>query len=180
MLRTEQKLVLKAEQSQEQLDADVVRKFGALVEEFAGRQYLSRKQALIYLALNFYRRLLYAVTILVSSFDPAVTIILLIGQSYFYLAFIVSHDHLFKSRMRQFNETFNEFVIIATIYFVMCFVGYAMLDSEGRSYIGLVLVISQCVNFLINIAPVAVIMKLCRNLRLKVRRTRYQKHLLKK
>ena len=114
---------------------------------------MSRKRASFYILVNFYRRILLAFVILWFYNYPVIQVISCLAIIMFTTIFIVQ-NRVFEARIHQNFAVFNEIVIIITIYFLMMFTDFFILNSEIRYQLGKPMVYLTIANFLVNLLPV--------------------------
>ena len=147
---------------QEENDEAVVKKFGPVVEMIGDRFFLKRSHATWFILCYFMRRLLQAVVILAMYTFPVAQILGTLAINLFYLVMVV-HFQPYAERMEQTYETINELACLYTIYFMMLFTNMYIGDAETRDLVGLTLIGLSCTNFLVNMLPVVLEMRMaCR------------------
>jgi len=108
------------------------------------------------------RRLLQAVVILALYAFPVAQILGSLAINLFYLVLVV-HFQPYAERMEQAFETINELACLYTIYFMMLFTKMYISDAETRDIVGMTLMGLSCANFLVNMLPVGIEMRMaCR------------------
>lgn len=140
-----------------ELDTKLGESVGSISVQLAGRRRLSRSLAIRFFYAAYLRRFLQAAIIL-SLFDYnvlQVSLSLLLNLLYVCMLVAVKP---FKDRVEQWYEFQNEFVLLATLEFMLLFVGQATEGSQRESA-GLVIVCIICLNFALNLLPIVVLLK---------------------
>ena len=136
-------------------DNAVAMYYGSVIEKLPPRNILSRKVALLFVAVNFYRRLLFPIAIVLSQFTPIINILLVLYINLFYTAFMLSY-HFFNDVDDQRYEAINEILILSSIYIFMLQCEDYIAELNTRDIVGYMSISIIALVFLVNLAPILV------------------------
>ncbi len=112
-------------------DAKAAKKFGRIIGSMLSRNQLPRPIATIYILLTFYRRLLMTFVILYFYDMPVLQLILTLFLNLIYVWFLIETRVIEDPNERR-SEIFNQYVIVAIMYFLMGFLGEFIDEEEYR------------------------------------------------